>query len=161
MALRDIIFDDDPLLRKKSRAVEKFDDKLHTLLDDMLETMIKHDGAGIAASQVGILRRAAIIRTEEEEILELINPEIISSEGEQICSEGCLSVKNRRHNVLRPQKIILKAYDRNGKEYIREFENFNADVACHEVDHLDGILFFDRMAPDDEAKDSTPDKEDL
>lgn len=153
MALRDIVMDTEPMLRKKSRTVDKFDAKLHKLLDDMLETMEHNDGAGLAAPQVGILRRAAIIRTEEDEIIEFVNPVIIESKGRQVCSEGCLSVSNRRANVVRPKHIKLKALDRYGKEFMKEYSDFDADVSCHEIDHLNGILFYDReCVSDDELK---------
>lgn len=153
MAIRDIVTDSDPLLRKKSRPVTSFDKKLFKLLDDMLETMETNEGVGLAAPQVGILRRVAIIKTVENELVELINPVIYESEGEQICNEGCLSVKTRRHNVIRPMKIKLKAYDRNGNEFVKEYSEFNADVSCHEIDHLDGILFYDRQIVDDQVEE--------
>lgn len=162
MALRDIVYDDDPQLRKKSRAVTAFDSKLHKLLDDMLETMDKYEGVGLAAPQVGILRRVAIIRNEEQNVVELINPEILESVGEQICSEGCLSVKDRRHKVSRPMSIKVKAYDRNGEEFMLDYTGFNAEVVSHEVDHLDGILFYDRIVEcDDDEEEIDYEDEDI
>lgn len=148
MALRDIVIDGDPQLRKKSREVTAFDSKLHKLLDDMYETMKKSDGIGLAAPQVGILRRVAIIHTEDDNIVEFINPVIITQDGEQVCNEGCLSVPNRRHNVLRPMNLTVKAYDRDGKEFEQCFRGLDANVCCHEFDHLDGILFYDKMIED-------------
>lgn len=153
MALRDIITDNDPLLRKKSRRVDKFDGKLHKLLDDMIETMEKNDGIGLAAPQVGILRRIAIIKNKDGEIIEFINPTIICENGEQICSEGCLSVPDRRHDVLRPMNLKVKAYDRDGKEFIADYSELEANICCHEFDHLEGILFYDRMIVEDEDLD--------
>ena len=149
MAIRDIVKDGEPLLRKKSRPVDKFDGKLHALLDDMLETMRMADGVGIAAPQVGILRQAVICELEapegeEAEILEMINPVILKKSGKQIGTEGCLSVPGKRCEVLRPSKITVRFQDREGKEITREFEDFNAVVASHEIDHLSGILFYDK-----------------
>lgn len=154
MALRDIVTEVDPLIRKKSRKVEKFDEKLHKLLDDMAETMEVNDGIGLAAPQVGILRRVAVIKTSEGKIIELINPEILSFDGEQVCSEGCLSVPNRRHDVIRPMNVKVKAYDRHGKEFTANYSGLDANVCCHEFDHFDGILFYDKMIEDDEEKES-------
>lgn len=149
MAIRDIVKDGEPLLRKKSRPVDKFDGKLHSLLDDMLETMRVADGVGIAAPQVGILRQAVICElevedSEEREILEMINPVILSKSGEQVGPEGCLSVPGKRCDVLRPEKIEVEFQDRFGTKQRRAFKEFNAVVASHEIDHLSGILFYDK-----------------
>ena len=149
MAIRDIVKDGEPLLRKKSRPVDRFDGKLHALLDDMLETMRVADGVGIAAPQVGILRQAVICELEKEdseegEILEMINPVITKKQGEQIGTEGCLSVPGKRCDVLRPAIITVEFVDRFGKAQTRVFEGFNAIVASHEIDHLSGILFYDK-----------------
>lgn len=150
MAIRDIVKDGDPLLRKTSREVEKFDGKLHALLDDMLETMRLADGVGIAAPQVGILRQAVICELEREdsdegEILEMINPVITKKKGEQVGTEGCLSVPGKRCEVLRPAKISVDFQDRFGAKHSRVFEGFNAVVASHEIDHLSGVLFYDKQ----------------
>lgn len=149
MAIRDIVKDGEPLLRKSSRPVESFDGKLHALLDDMLETMRVADGVGIAAPQVGILRQAVICElevegSEEGEILEMINPVITKKKGEQIGTEGCLSVPGKRCEVLRPAKITVEYQDRFGEKHTRVFQDFNAVVASHEIDHLSGILFYDK-----------------
>ena len=149
MAIRDIVKDGEPLLRKSSRPVDRFDGKLHALLDDMLETMRAADGVGIAAPQVGILRQAVICElevegSEEGEILELINPVITKKKGEQVGPEGCLSVPGKRCDVLRPAKIKVEFQDRFGEKKTRVFEGFNAVVASHEIDHLRGILFYDK-----------------
>ncbi|MDL2205508.1 peptide deformylase [Eubacteriales bacterium OttesenSCG-928-N13] len=147
MAVRKIIEIGDDGLRKTSHPVEKFDKKLHNLLDDMAETMMHADGAGIAAPQVGILRRVVVIDAGEG-ILELVNPTITSSQGEQINPEGCLSIPGRRCTVMRPQHITLKAQDRNGEWFEMEGEDFFPIVVSHELDHLDGILYVDKMIED-------------
>ncbi len=144
MAIRNIILSDNELLRKKSKEVKVFDDNLALLLDDMYETMVKNNGCGIAAVQVGILKRAVIVETNGLK-LELINPVITSSKGKQSGQEGCLSVKNVRGEVERPYQITVKAFDRYGNEMILTFCDFVATAICHELDHLDGILFIDKM----------------
>lgn len=149
MALREIVKDGEPLLRKKSRPVENFDAKLHVLLDDMLETMVAANGVGIAAPQVGILRQAVICElevedSEEGEILEMINPVIKSKKGKQIGPEGCLSVPGKRCDVLRPESVTVAFQNRFGEKKERVLSGFNAVVASHEIDHLSGILFYDK-----------------
>ena len=149
MAIRDIVKDGEPLLRKKSRPVDRFDAKLHALLDDMLETMVTANGVGIAAPQVGILRQAVICElevegSEEGEILEMINPVIKRKKGKQIGPEGCLSVPGKHCDVLRPETIVVAFQDRFGEKQERELSGFNAVVASHEIDHLSGILFYDK-----------------
>ena len=149
MAIRDIVKDGEPLLRKKSRPVEAFDLKLHVLLDDMLETMVAANGVGIAAPQVGILRQAVICElevegSEEGEILEMINPVILRKEGKQVGPEGCLSVPGKRCDVLRPERVEVEFQDRFGDKTTRVLEGFNAVVASHEIDHLSGVLFYDK-----------------
>jgi len=146
MAIRNIRTDSDPILRKKSRRVEVFDQRLHTLLDDMLQTLRKIEGVGLAAVQVGVLKRAAVVDTGEK-LLELINPEIISAEGEQRESEGCLSLPNRTGVTTRPFTVKIKAQDRNGAWHIYKGEELKARCFCHEIDHMDGVLFCDRLAP--------------
>lgn len=144
MAVRNIIYSDNETIRKKSKPVKTFDNNLWLLLDDMYETMVQYNGCGIAAVQVGILKRAVIVETNGLKI-ELINPVIISSSGKQVGQEGCLSVKNIRGDVERPYKITVKAYDRFGNEMTLTFCDFVAKAICHELDHLDGILFIDKM----------------
>ena len=144
MALRNILKEGDPRLRKTSRAVTEFNDRLWTLLDDMYETMIS-DGVGIAAPQVGVLRRAVVIDIGDGSGKhELINPKIISSEGEQCGHEGCLSVPGEYGIVHRPQKVTVQAQDRFGKPFELTAEDFFAVACCHELDHLDGVLFIDK-----------------
>ena len=140
MAIRNIIKEGDSALTKKSRLVEKFDEKLRILLDDMIETMEKANGVGLAAPQVGILRRVVVI-DDEGTILELINPEIIKKSGEQQDVEGCLSCPGEYGITKRPMRVTVKAFNRNGEEKIYLGEGLLARAFCHEIDHLDGILF--------------------
>ena len=140
MALRNIVKLGDPILNKKSRKVEKFDDKLSALIDDMLETMYSANGVGLAAVQVGILKRVVVIDIGEGP-MELVNPEITMKEGEQQESEGCLSLPGKYGVTSRPQKVQVKAQDRNGKWQVFTGEDLKARAFCHEIDHLDGILF--------------------
>ncbi len=140
MALRNIVKLGDPILNKKSRIVEKFDERLATLIDDMLETLYKENGVGLAAVQVGILKRVVVIDIGEGAI-ELVNPEITMSEGEQISQEGCLSLPGKWGTTRRPMKVQVKAQDRNGKWQVFTGEGLKAKAFCHEIDHLEGILF--------------------
>lgn len=142
MALRVIVKNGDPILRKKCKVVDAFNERLWTLLDDMKETMMKADGVGLAAPQVGMLKRLCVIDAGEG-YFELINPEIISSSGEQRDTEGCLSCPNQWGYVTRPNVVTFKAQDRNGKEYQMTVEGLFARAVCHELDHLDGKLFID------------------
>ena len=140
MAIRQIRMRDDEILRKRCKEVTKFDEKLGILLDDMYETMTKADGVGLAAPQVGILKRVVVIDVGNGRI-ELINPEIIETEGEQDGAEGCLSFPGLFGNVKRPYKVKVKALDRNGRKFIVEGEELLARAFCHECDHLDGHVF--------------------
>lgn len=146
MAIRKIREIGDPCLNKKCREVEKFDHKLHTLLDDMKETMTLANGVGLAAPQVGILRRAVVIDLGEENgIIELINPIITHTEGNYIDVEGCLSVPGKAGEVERPQKATVRAFDRYGEEFELTGEDLYARCICHECDHLDGKLYVDKV----------------
>lgn len=149
MALRNIVKLGDPILYKKSRVVDKFDEKLAILIDDMLETMYNDNGVGLAAVQVGILKRVVVIDIGEGPI-ELVNPEIIFEEGEQISQEGCLSLPGKWANTKRPQKVQVKAQDRNGKWQVFTGEDLKAKAFCHEIDHLDGILFTSHIVDGEE-----------
>jgi len=145
MAMRRIVKEGDDLLRKKSKEVTNFDKKLADLLDDMIETMHKTNGVGIAAPQVGILRRAVIVEPEEGKTYELVNPQIISAEGEDEDSEGCLSVPDVYGYVKRPTKVVVRAFDRNGRQFEMKANDFAARIVCHELDHLEGVLFIDKV----------------
>ena len=147
MALRNIVKIGDPLLSKKCREQKSFDDRLATLLDDMKETMYHADGVGLAAPQVAVLRRICVVdpRDDSHEYVELVNPEIIAREGSQEGVEGCLSVPKRMGLVERPMHITVRAQDRYGKEFTLEAEGFFARAICHEMDHLDGVLYPDVM----------------
>lgn len=152
MALRNIVKYGDPVLRKKSRVVEKFDGKLSDLIDDMIQTMNNAEGVGLAAVQVGILKRVVIVDVGEGPI-ELVNPEIIEeSKEKQITPEGCLSLPGQSGNTVRPMTVKVKAQDRNGKWYIHKGTGLKAKAFCHEIDHLDGVLYIDKVIPDAEGK---------
>ena len=140
MALRKIICIEDELLRKKSRPVEKFDEKLHRLLDDMAETMYNANGVGLAAPQVAVLRRAVVMDCGDG-LIEMVNPEILETEGEQDGPEGCLSVPGRWGVVKRPKTVRVRAQDRNGMLFEAEGADMVARCFCHEIEHLDGRLF--------------------
>ncbi|KGK88455.1 MULTISPECIES: peptide deformylase [unclassified Clostridium] len=148
MALRSIRKIGDELLRKKSKKIEQIDDRIQILLDDMLETMYESNGVGLAAPQVGILKRVVVIDIGEGPVF-LINPEIIKSEGSYIDEEGCLSIPGEQGPVERPYKVTVKALDRNGKEIVVEGEELMARALCHEIDHLDGILYVDKIIKED------------
>jgi peptide deformylase len=150
MATRNIVKVGDDILRKKSRPVEKFDKRLWQLLDDMKETMYLANGVGLAAVQVGVLRRVVVLDCSQDrtDYLELINPEIIDTEGEQREQEGCLSLPGECGITLRPAVVRVKAQDRNGNWCLYKGEGLKARCFCHEIDHLDGILFTDREIKD-------------
>ena len=144
MGLRKILTDQDPALHKVCRPVEKFDRKLHKLLDDMAETLAEANGVGLAAPQVGILRRVVIVDTGEE-ILELVNPTMLETSGEQLGAEGCLSVPGKYGLVKRPMVAKVRAQDRYGEWYEVEGEELIGRCFCHELDHLDGIVYTEVM----------------
>lgn len=142
MAIRKIVLDTDEILRKKSRDVTDFNEKLWQLLDDMSETMYSADGVGLAAVQVGVLRRIAVVDTGDH-LYEMINPVVLSQDGEQTGTEGCLSSPDEYGEVTRPMNVVVKALDRNGRAYEIKGEVLLARALCHEIDHLNGILFKD------------------
>ena len=145
MALRNIRVDDDPILRKNSRKVEAFDQRLEMLIDDMFDTMYDANGVGLAAVQVGVLKQVIVIDTgEEDEKLVLINPEIIATEGEQTGGEGCLSIPGKNGIVTRPQRVTVRALDREGNVFEKTGEDLLARAFCHEIDHLSGVLYTDK-----------------
>ena len=144
MGLRKILTTEEPALHKVCRPVEKFDWRLRKLLDDMKETLAQANGVGLAAPQVGILRRVVIVDTGEE-ILELVNPELLETSGEQVGAEGCLSVPGKYGLVKRPMVAKVRAQDRNGDYFEAEGEELIARCFCHEIDHLDGIVYTEVM----------------
>ena len=141
MAIRNILKQGDPALEKVCHPVTQFDEKLWDLLDDLKETLVQARGLGLAAPQVGILRRAVIVVNDEEEMLELVNPEIIDQRGEQKGLEGCLSVPGYWGFVTRPEWVKVRAYDRNGQMFEVEGTDLTARCFCHELAHLDGHLY--------------------
>ncbi len=145
MALRNLRYEGDEILRKKSKEVSVVDDKIRTLLDDLVETMYENDGVGLAAPQVGILKRAVVIDVEDGNVYKMVNPKILKRSGEQIGQEGCLSVPETKGIVRRPMNVTVEYTDENGKQVILDAEDILARCICHEVDHLDGILFTDRV----------------
>ncbi len=161
MALRNILTKEQPLLYKKSRAVTDFNPRLHQLLDDMTETLMQANGVGLAAPQVGVLRRAVLVietnvpEGEDEYVIELINPEIIESSGEQDGPEGCLSVPGEYGMVKRPMTVKVRAQDRNGEFFEVEGTGLTARCFCHEIDHLEGVVFTakaERMLSEEELQ---------
>lgn len=159
MGIRKIIRKGDLSLKKKSRPVTEYNARLQILLNDMRETLAEANGVGLAAPQVGVLRRAVLVADvsgEEPIYYELINPEIVEQEGEQIGPEGCLSLPNIWGIVTRPEKVKVKAFDRSGNPFELEAEGLLARACCHEIDHLDGILFdsiADRFLSDEEIEE--------
>lgn len=145
MALREVRKLGDEILRKKSRKIEVVDDKIKILLEDMAETMQHENGVGLAAPQVGVLRKAVVIDGGERGIIKLVNPEVIAFEGSQIGEEGCLSIPGRSENVERPKNVTVKALNENGEEIIISGEDLIARAFCHEIDHLNGVLFIDKI----------------
>ena len=144
MGLRKILTDKEPALHKVCKPVTAFDSKLHKLLDDMAETMADANGVGLAAPQVGILRRVVVVDTGEE-VLELINPSLVETDGEQVGPEGCLSVPGKYGLVKRPYTAKVRAQDRDGEWFEVEGEDLIARCFCHELDHLDGIVYTEVM----------------
>jgi peptide deformylase len=146
LALRQILIDGEDTLRKISRPVTAFDDKLQTLIDDMFETMYANNGIGLAAPQVGVLRRLFVMDLQDGSgPLAVINPEIKDSKGKQIFQEGCLSVPGKYGDVERPASLVLEGFDRYGQPFSLQAEGLKAVCICHENDHLDGILFRDKV----------------
>ena len=145
MAIREILTDQDPVLHKKCHSVTQFDQRLWDLIDDMRETLEDAGGAGLAAPQVGILRRVVVLYDGEEQLLELVNPELMEREGEQDGLEGCLSVPGLWGYVKRPEKVRVKAQDRDGNWFETEGEGIVARCFCHEIEHLDGHVFTEHV----------------
>ena len=152
MAERMILKLGDSALRKKARPVEKFDARLGELIDDMIETMKKADGIGLAAPQIGVLRRVVVIGIEDD-LYEFVNPQIIKTRGTVEATEGCLSIPGTRGYVPRPEKVWVRAQDRHGDEFEIKAEGLFAIACSHELDHLDGVLFIDKMTAEVEEDD--------
>jgi peptide deformylase len=142
MAIRNIRIEGDEILRKQSRSVDTVDDRIRMILDDMAETMYASYGLGLAGAQVGILRKLVVIDVGDG-LVKLINPEIVSAEGEVLSREGCLSVPNLNGLIRRPEKVVVKALNENGEDLTIEAEGMYKKALCHEIDHLNGILFVD------------------
>ena len=148
MAIRNIRLEKDEILKKKSREIEVIDEKIQTLIDDMIETMYKYNGVGLAAVQVGILKKVVVIDVEDGEgVRVLINPKITKTKGEQEVDEGCLSFPNQYAKVIRPKEVTVEALDRSGKKIVIKAKDLLAQAICHELDHLEGITFIDQMIP--------------
>lgn len=148
MAIRNIVKKGDEVLNKKCREVTVFDEKLANLLDDMIETLKEAEGVGLAAPQVGMLKRVFIIDTEDTGLIECINPVILETKGKSITQEGCLSIPGHWGYVERPAIVKFKAFDRNGKEFTKVVSRLAARAICHENDHLDGHLFDEKIIKD-------------
>lgn len=151
MAIREVRKIGDPILSKVCKPVKDFDERLHTLLDDMRETLKVYDGVGLAGPQVGVLKRVFIVEFDNEYI-EAINPEIIETSGEETIREGCLSVPDEWYDVTRPEKVTLKASDRYGNEFVVTGHGITARAFCHENDHLNGILFVDKITEEEKRR---------
>lgn len=156
MALRKIVLQGDECLTKVCRPVTDFNSRLHTLLDDMTDTLLDSGGVGLAAPQVGILRRVCVVLNEDDEVIELVNPEIIFTDGEQTGLEGCLSIPRKYGVVTRPEVVRVRAQDRNGDFFEVEDSDLTARCFCHEIEHLDGHLFIehtDRLMTEEELQE--------
>lgn len=156
MALRKIALEGEECLTRVCRPVTDFNSRLHTLLDDMADTLAESGGVGLAAPQVGILRRVCVVLDEDDQLIELVNPEIIRTEGEQTGLEGCLSVPGKYGVVTRPEVVRVRAQDRDGDWFEVEDEGLTARCFCHEIEHLDGHLFvehIDHFLSDEELRD--------
>ena len=163
MALRKIALEGEACLSKMCRPVTDFNSRLHTLLDDLADTLADSGGVGLAAPQVGVLRRVCVVLDEEDQLIELVNPEIIRTEGEQTGLEGCLSVPGKYGEVTRPEIVRVRAQDRDGNWFEVEDEGLTARCFCHEIEHLDGHLFSehcDRLLTDEELEQYLKEHED-
>ena len=148
MSIRNLRYEKDEILKKKSREVDTIDEKIQTLIDDMIETMYKFNGVGLSAVQVGILKRVVVIDIDDGTgVKVLINPKITKTKGEQEVEEGCLSFPNQYAKMIRPKEVTVEALDRNGKKITIKAKDLLAQAIAHECDHLDGVVFVDRMIP--------------
>lgn len=149
MAIRRIYKIGDDTLRQVSKPVTEFDDKLSELIDDMKETLVYADGAGLAAPQIGVLKRIFVATFDGgRTFVEAVNPVIVKAKGRRVAEEGCLSIPNRREPVARPRHVVVHAFDRYGNPIELRASNFDASCFCHEIDHLDGILYIDKAIGD-------------
>ena len=147
MAIRNLRYEKDEILRKKSREVEVIDDKIQTLIDDMIDTMYKYNGVGLSAVQVGVLKRVVVIDIDDGNgVITLINPKITKTKGEQEVEEGCLSFPNQYAKMIRPKEVVVEALDRSGKKITIKSKDLLAQAIAHECDHLDGVVFIDKIA---------------
>ena len=148
MAIRQLRYDGDEILHKKSKQVEEINEKIQTLIDDMIETMHKYNGVGLAAVQVGILKRVIVIDLYDDNgPMVLINPEIIKTKGEQEVQEGCLSFPNQFAKIIRPMEVVVEYLDRDGKKQKKKAKELLAQAISHEIDHLNGEVFMDKIIP--------------
>ena len=148
MAIRNIRLEKDEILKKKSREVEVIYDKIQTLIDDMIETMYKYNGVGLSAVQVGVLKRVVVIDIDDDTGVKiLINPKITKTKGEHEVEEGCLSFPNQYAKLIRPKEVTVEALDRSGKKIVIKAKDLLAQAVAHELDHLDGVVFIDKMIP--------------
>ena len=145
MAIRNIIKEGNPALREVCKEVTVFDDKLGELIDDMVDTMFKANGVGLAAPQISILKRVVVVSVDGKTIYEMVNPKITMTTGSQLSNEGCLSVPDRYGVVERPKKVVVEYYDRHGEKFKVKASGFLATTFCHELDHLDGVLYIDKI----------------
>ena len=148
MAIRNIRLENDEILKKKSREVENIDEKIQILIDDMIETMYKFNGVGLSAVQVGVLKRIFVIDIEDEQgVRVFINPKIIKTKGEHEVEEGCLSFPNQYAKIIRPKEVTVEALDRDGNKFTLKAKDLLAQAISHEFDHLEGVVFTDKMIP--------------
>ncbi|MDR1138465.1 MAG: peptide deformylase [Clostridiales bacterium] len=144
MAIRKVVQIGDLVLRQVAKQVVSFDDRLHTLIDDMIDTMFEQDGVGLAANQIGVLKRVFVVSPEQDKVFEFVNPVIVNTKGTWTFEEGCLSVLGTKGYVERPSELTIVAQDRYGKEFEMQADGLLARIILHEYDHLDGILFVDK-----------------
>lgn len=148
MAIRNLRYENDEILKKRSRDVEKIDEKIQILIDDMIETMYKYNGVGLSAVQVGVLKKVVVIDIEDDNgPIILINPKITKTKGEREVEEGCLSFPNQYAKLVRPKEVTVEALNRNGEKITIKAKELLAQAICHELDHLEGIVFVDKMIP--------------
>jgi peptide deformylase len=152
MAVLPILKHPDPVLRRKAKRVSHVDESLNRLIDDMIETMYEVSGAGLAAPQVGVSLKIAVIGLPDEDVIVLVNPELVKKSGERVVIEGCLSVPGYRGEIKRAEKVTVKALDRNGKAFRIKAEELLAEVLEHEIDHLNGVLYLDHLESTDKLE---------